>query len=303
MAQQIPRQTHKVFGSTGDTSKFGEFGSQVAGAPVRSKDLATIQGLPAWTGGFQFSLYAGNKAIFLQDLNSFALEHSTQLGYLLAAGLAEWDAATTYDATSVVKGPYGGATAGQWFASLQDVNLNNPPPAGASNAFWRWLNPPGAVIDTGGAATNALPKFEAPTSIGPATGSRGLTASAVSDDGVNVILTEPLKFPDGSVQAVAAQTGLFTNKVVNAGTIGNTYTNPNTPGAKPRQVTILAHMPANTASCIAYCDNGPINTKVGQISGAFNIDGIVYGTMTFLVLPGESYKVIGGVLDGWIEWR
>ncbi|MES2155457.1 MAG: tail fiber protein [bacterium] len=153
---KITRQNHKIFGRTGSTDNFAKFGSLVAGDPVKTKDLATIMSLPAWDEGFQSSVYGDNKDLLLQDINSFGFEHSTQVGYLLQQGIPEWNAETTYYKTSVCQDAAG---LGQWFVSEQDDNIGNAPPAGASNAFWSWVNAPvapaqavpvGTVLDFAG---------------------------------------------------------------------------------------------------------------------------------------------------------
>jgi len=137
MAKLI-RKTLKVFGGSGATSNFAQFGSLQFGVPLKTKDIASIQALATWDDGYQNALYTGNRALLLEDLNSWSYLHSYMSAYLLQEGIAEWDAGTNYFLNSIVKLP--GTT--QLFGSLQNNNLGNTPPTSASNAFWSWLNPP-----------------------------------------------------------------------------------------------------------------------------------------------------------------
>lgn len=140
---KIPRKTLKQFGSNaGLDSFFGQFGSKSAGLPQTSRDLTVIQQLAAWLDGWQDAVVGGNKVSFLQDMNGLHYVFGTELCYLFQMGIPEWDAATTYDIRSVVQGPVGGPTEGQWFESQQVNNTGNVPPTGASNAQWKWINPP-----------------------------------------------------------------------------------------------------------------------------------------------------------------
>jgi len=142
---KIIRVTHKVFGSTGATSYFAKFGSLQAGSPIKSKDIATIQSLPAWDSGWQDAIYAANKAMLLEDMNAFSYAHSLQIAYLLQEGLPEWDAATEYHENSVVKLPLtlgGSVGSPQEFVSLQNNNVGHTPPVGATDTWWKWINPP-----------------------------------------------------------------------------------------------------------------------------------------------------------------
>jgi hypothetical protein len=189
---KLVRKTFIQFGAQGPTSDFGEFGSKAAGTPVTSQDPAVIQSEGAWQTGWQDAINTIDKAPYLEDMNGLHFVFSYMTAYLFQMGIPEWDSATTYFKNSVVQDNQG---LGQWFVSLTDNNLNQQPPAGASNAQWNWINAP-TILD-GGVTVNAIPKVSA-------AGPGKLVDSAISDDGTNVILAEPLKFPDGSVQTKAA---------------------------------------------------------------------------------------------------
>lgn len=139
---KIVRQNHKVFGDTGSTDNFAKFGSLVAGSALKTKDIDTIQSLPAWDEGFQSAVYGGNKNLLLEDLNAWCYEHSRQVGYLMQAGVAEWDVATTYYKGSIVQRTDGGDATAELYASLTDDNVGNALPVQTDNANWRWINPP-----------------------------------------------------------------------------------------------------------------------------------------------------------------
>lgn len=144
----LTRITHKIFGGTGASSNFGKFGSALAGAAVTTKDITTIMALAAWDAGWQSAVVGTDNVPTLEEMNGLLYAHSYQTAYLFQSGIAEWDAGTTYHTGSVVRvGAY-------WYISLQNDNLNNTPPAAASNAWWQWANSPvmpaGAMLDYGG---------------------------------------------------------------------------------------------------------------------------------------------------------
>jgi microcystin-dependent protein len=145
------RQTHKVFGGSGSSDNFAEFGSLVASTPLKTKDIATIQALAAWDEGFQSSIYGANKNLLLEDLNSFAFEHSTQIAYIFQMGIPEWDAATTYYKGSYVQRVSGSDGTGELYTSLVDNNVGNALPVQTDNANWRYMSAPplpvGSSID------------------------------------------------------------------------------------------------------------------------------------------------------------
>lgn len=145
---KIIRKTLTQFGVSGPSTSFGQFGSKQAGSAQTSQDPSVIQQLTAWAQGWQNAIVTGNKAAYLQDMNGWCFVHSYMMAYVLQQGIPEWDLGTTYYLNSVVQ-----ANNGQWFNSLQDTNIGNAPPVGASNAFWSWVNapfvPPPSAIPVG----------------------------------------------------------------------------------------------------------------------------------------------------------
>lgn len=140
---KITRILHKIFGDDGSSDNFAKFGSLVAGDPIKTKDLLTIQSLPAWSEGWQSAIYGANKDLLLQDFNSFCYEHSRQMAYIFQAGVPEWNVSTTYFKGSIVQRTTGGGDAtGELYMSAIDNNVGNAVPTQANNANWTWLNPP-----------------------------------------------------------------------------------------------------------------------------------------------------------------
>ncbi len=148
---KLSRVTQLVFGNTGDQSHFGQFGSRAAGSPVFTKDPATIQSLTAFVeNGIKAAINSGNKAVFLEDLNSLFLLCFRQIAYLFEQGIPEWDAGTTYYVGSIVKK----AGTFEQYGSQTDGNFNNALPSQTDNGNWKYLNPApvpaGVMSDFGG---------------------------------------------------------------------------------------------------------------------------------------------------------
>ncbi len=183
MAQILVRNTLKVFGYTGTTDDFEQFGSTAISATNYSKNIPTIQGLTAWSTGWRAALIAG-KAPVLQDMNAAMFVHSFMQGYIFQEGIPEWDSGTTYDAGSIVKSVYTGTPGNVTiYMSLADANLNNALPGGLSNASWQQLLGfanggiilPGATAGTtpatGTIGEYIVSKFQ--SQVSPATGTFG----------------------------------------------------------------------------------------------------------------------------------
>jgi hypothetical protein len=96
MASRLARVFQKIFGSSGDTSQFESFGSDAAGASVKTKDLATIMGTSAWLQGWLQASGSANQPPRLEDFNALDLLLTTQLAYLFQEGIPEYDPSTSY---------------------------------------------------------------------------------------------------------------------------------------------------------------------------------------------------------------
>lgn len=124
---KITRASQKIFGLTGGSGDFGEFGSLAAGAVNYTKDPAIIQDLAAWLTGWSAATIADNRPA-LEDMNSLFFLAYYQICYLLQAGIPEWDSGTTYYEYSYCQ------VAGVIYKSLQDTNLNKNP--ATETAWW-----------------------------------------------------------------------------------------------------------------------------------------------------------------------
>lgn len=143
---KLTRKTVVQFGAGGPSTDFGQFGSEKAGTPQTSQDPSIIQQLSAWATGWAAAAVGAAFNPYLEDLNGFCFTVFYFLANLFERGIPDWDAGTTYYKGAYVQDPAG---SGQRWYSLQDNNLNNAPPASASNAFWQWdnapQNPPGTL--------------------------------------------------------------------------------------------------------------------------------------------------------------
>ena len=139
---RLTREQLRLFGSTGATSYFGEFGSKAAGSPVTTKDITTIQDLDAWVNGLQEACVTaadGSKAPFLEDLNSMQFVHSYQQSYLFQEGIPEWETNVVYYKGSVVKKINATAGAIELYCSLTDSNTGNALPNMVNDGNWAFL--------------------------------------------------------------------------------------------------------------------------------------------------------------------
>ena len=289
---KLVRKTFIQWGAQGPTSAFGEFGSKRAGTPVTSQDPDVIQGESAWNTGWQDAINTVDKAPYLEDMNGLHFVFSYMTAYLFQMGIPEWDSATTYFKNSVVQDNQG---LGQWFVSLTDNNLGNQPPAAASNAQWKWVNPP-TILD-GGVTVGAVPKVSAANP-------GKLVDGLLSDDGVNMIIggvagTNGLKFPDGTVQKSALGPITSQNVVTGSRSFGTVFQNTS---AKPMFVTVTGGGTAGGAYAVrAFSDaNANPSTQVAQAGEAPGVVSFLF----FIVLPGNYYKVVpdSGVIEPLLQW-
>lgn len=138
---KITRKNLKVFGDSGASGNFGKFGSLKAGAPVTSKDVEVLQGLPAWDNGWQDATIpvtidsVTSQVPLLNDLNSTAYVHGYFLGYLLQEGIPEWNVLTSYYIGSIVKK----TGTSELYMSRIDDNLGNSLPVQTDNINWAYL--------------------------------------------------------------------------------------------------------------------------------------------------------------------
>lgn len=120
---KITRQTAKIFGSTATSGEIAQFGSLAASAPVTySGSTATpalVQALGNWLTGW-FAGVEGANSPAIEDLNAYCYVMAYQMAYQMQAGIAEWDAGTTYYIGSLAQD-----STGNIYVSITDTNLNN----------------------------------------------------------------------------------------------------------------------------------------------------------------------------------
>lgn len=98
---KITRQTQKIFGSNAGFDQIAQFGSLQAGTPTFTTSIPTIQALSEYLTGW-YGAVIGQNSPAIEDMNALCYLYAYQLAYLFQAGVAEWDAGTTYYAGSLV---------------------------------------------------------------------------------------------------------------------------------------------------------------------------------------------------------
>ena len=92
----LTRVKQKIFGDTGDPSQFGKIGSEAAGSPATTKDLALIQSLSQYLSGLYGITGNALELPRIEDINALYFLITTQLAYMFQAGVAEYDPTTDY---------------------------------------------------------------------------------------------------------------------------------------------------------------------------------------------------------------
>lgn len=143
---RLARFTQKLFGSTAGIDQIAEFGSLAASTPATYSGStitpAIIQALGNYLEGW-FGATLGENSQTIEDLNALCYLFSYQLAEIFQAGIAEWDAGTTYYIGSLVQ-----SGSGVIYNSLTNTNLNN---AITDGTHW------GAPLFPGAAIPNTLP--------------------------------------------------------------------------------------------------------------------------------------------------
>lgn len=284
---KLPRVTVVEFGNSGASTAFGQFSSKTVGSPQTSKLPAIIMQLAGWLTGWTAAAVGADFNPYLEDMNGFCFATFYFLANIFERGIPDWDAGTTYYRGAYVQDPAG---SGQRFYSLTDNNLNNALPLGASNAQWHWDNPPPSV--DGGLTVGFIPLVSAIT---PAT----LVNSHLTDDGVDIKTTLPLKFPDNTVQSTAAVNNAPTvqNVVTGSRALNTSYQNTT---SKPIYVSVVVAL-GNGQTVAANTDAAPTPTTVLQAFGNAGASG-ANASLFMIVLPGNYYSVTGsGSMTHWTE--
>lgn len=298
---KIIRKTAKIFGGalSAGSQQVEQFGSKVqSGIPFYTVDPDVIQGLSAWVDGWIPAIDSGTKAPYVQDMNGFCLVMAYQIAYILQQGIPEWIATTTYYLDSVVQ-----ANDGQWYSSLEDNNIGNAPPASASNAHWLWMNPPVGTLAAPIASGN-IPMSGGASPNGPS-GSVLLAASNITDEGTDIKIAVPLKFPDNTIQASSAAPVSVQNVVTGSRSIGTVFQNTT---SRPIFVSVTSGTTGDGGNGAqqAVTDSNPSPTTVVAKLGVASTAPLSPLNLFFIVLPGNYYKVTNLIgtytLTQWIEW-
>lgn len=150
---RLARFTQLIFGSNAGTGQMAEFGSLAAAAPQTYSGTtitpSIVQTLSNYLTGW-FGAVIGSNSPAEEDMNALFYLITFQLAYLMQAGVAEWDAATTYYIGSLAQDGIGNV-----YISQQNTNLNN---ALSNASFWspQQSGLPSFVVTTLAQLTTAL---------------------------------------------------------------------------------------------------------------------------------------------------
>ena len=98
----LARVLQKIFGNTGGSTEFGRIGSDAAGSPTTTKDLATIQALSQFEGGLFDITADAAEPPRIEDINALYYLITSQLSYLFQKGIPEWIATENYYGTKSI---------------------------------------------------------------------------------------------------------------------------------------------------------------------------------------------------------
>ncbi|MGO8696008.1 MAG: hypothetical protein ACLQMF_20280 [Rectinemataceae bacterium] len=177
MATKLGRVFQAIFGSAGPVSQFEEFGSDAAGATVKTQNIASIMSTAAWPQGWYAATESANQPPRIEDFNAIDLLITTQLAYIFQEGIAEYDPTTVYFVGSFCQ------VAGVVYVSQSNSNAGNNP---TTDSGANWLQALGGVIPGAGwipQLTAAFGAFVAPNASklgGVTPGAGWLTALAAA---------------------------------------------------------------------------------------------------------------------------
>lgn len=130
MSQNLSRVTGKIFAGNASEQVVGQFGSALAGTKVNTTDIATIQGLSAYTNGWSSAVLTDRNYPTLEEMNGVMRVMSYQTAYTLQKGMPEWDSSTTYFLGDMCKG----VGEGKIYTSKVNNNIGNPV---TDTVFWQ----------------------------------------------------------------------------------------------------------------------------------------------------------------------
>lgn len=142
MSSNLPRVTQYIFGENAGEN-IGQFGSALAGQGVPTGDIAQIQALSAWAGGWNSAVISERDYPPLEEMTGVQKVETQQIAYLFQKGIPEWDEGTTYFANISFC-----QINGIVYRSLTDNNLGNNPETDSTNwEVWKPLEGTYANID------------------------------------------------------------------------------------------------------------------------------------------------------------
>lgn len=130
---KINRFYQKIFGSNAGQNQISVFGSKAAGAPAYTNDPEQVQSLGVYLNGWFSATQQTLQTQYaprINDRNALDFMMTSQLAYILQAGIPEWNSLTSYYINSLCQ------AGGVIYKSLIDDNLNIDPLNRPSTASW-----------------------------------------------------------------------------------------------------------------------------------------------------------------------
>lgn len=137
---KLQRKSAKVFAEQAQAAVGGiaQFGSLAAGNIQYSKDVDTIQALPAYQQGWA-SAVVGNKSPAMEDRNALDYLLSYQQAYIMQHGVPEWLSTETYYQNSYVVD-----SNGELRVSIGDNNTGHDPINDEGGQYWGYAGARGS---------------------------------------------------------------------------------------------------------------------------------------------------------------
>lgn len=137
---KLQRKSAKVFAEQAQADVLGiaQFGSLAAGNIQYSKDVDTIQALPAYQQGWSAAV-VGNKSPALEDRNALDYLLSYQQAYIMQHGVPEWLSTETYYQNSYVVD-----SNGELRVSVVDNNIGHDPIEDQGGQYWGYAGARGS---------------------------------------------------------------------------------------------------------------------------------------------------------------
>lgn len=255
---KLSRWKQLIFGKTGNTSEFGKIGSDTIGSPENTKDPAAIQSLAGYLSGLFAITNSGVEAPRLEDLNSLFFIITSQLAYLMEAGVPEWLATQEYWIGSRAR--IGQKVYMSLTGEGEAPNVGNNPASDAIN--WRDLD---AYYRNAANLLGTLPLARLPTVL---TGKKASTAevadaavkllTAITIGGVSFDGSAPINLPGVNIAG-------------NQNTTGNAATATNATNAN--YAATAGSAPANggtSAACSGNAATATYATSAGSAGSATN---------------------------------